>query len=67
MGGDYTLKVCHEGTTLPVETVRVVGSETALKTIPALLNKHPGCHRIHVFAGHVDLFSVDCDGKTVVD
>ncbi|KQY89765.1 hypothetical protein [Brevundimonas sp. Root1423] len=65
--GDYTLTVCNEGESLPIETVRLTESVKVLDTITALLEKHPGCHRIHVNAGNARLFSVDCAGNNVAD
>lgn len=62
---DYALKVFHEGELLPVETVTVSAAADVTDTIPMLLKKHAGCHRIHVYAGHALLFSVDCNGDTV--
>jgi hypothetical protein len=64
---DYTLTVCNEGESLPIETIRLTGWAQVLETITALLNKHPGCHRIHVNAGAGCLFSVDCAGNNVAD
>lgn len=62
---DFTLTVCHAGESLPTETVRLSGSAQVLDSITALLEKHPGCHRIHVHAGGARLFSVDRGGNNV--
>lgn len=63
--GDYTLTVWSEGADLPIDTVRLSESAMVLDAISALLEKHPGCHRIHVNAGTARLFSVDCAGNNV--
>lgn len=65
--GDYTITVCREGDGRPIDTVRLTESAKVLDTITALLEKHPGCHRIHVHAGTSRLFSVDCEGNNVAD
>lgn len=67
MGWEYTLKVCHAGQPFPTETVRVTSSTAVIEAIPVLLAKHTDCHRIHVDAGSIYLFSVDCAGKSVRD
>ncbi|NJC42145.1 hypothetical protein GGQ87_002440 [Brevundimonas alba] len=65
MRAKYTLKVMHPGEAFPTETVTLGTSAEVTETIPRLLAKHAGCHRIHVHAGHARLFSVDCHGHTV--
>jgi hypothetical protein len=36
-----------------------------MRAIPVLLQAHPGCARIDVYAADSLLFSVDCEGQTL--
>lgn len=61
----YTLTVFESGKLLAVETVTLNGAAAVMRTIPELLEKHPGCEIIRVYAGPAYLFSVDCKGDTI--
>lgn len=64
MRTEYSLKVMHEGEAFPTETATRATSAEVMEAIPRLLKRHPGCHRIHVYAGLSHLFLVDCRGNT---
>lgn len=63
----YTLQVFHHEEPSPTETVRVERAVEVMTAIPSLLEKHPDCSRIRVYAGYDHIFSVDCSGRTVKD
>lgn len=56
----YTLTVFHEVDAAPTETVTREAAAKVLDTIPTLLARRPDCFRIHVYAAHAHLFSVEC-------
>ncbi|WP_374469793.1 hypothetical protein [Phenylobacterium sp.] len=58
----YRLRVIHEGTSRPTETISVEAAAEVLSAIPALLARHRDCLRIEVLMGDTRLFAVDCDG-----
>ena len=62
---EYTLKVFHEDQKAPTEVALLKHASEVLAAIPTLLEAHPGCYRIHVYAGVAHLFSVDCTGASV--
>lgn len=65
--GNYTSKVMREGELYPTRTLTRNTAADVIAAIPEPLEKHPGYHRVHVYAGVGLIFSVDCGGKNVTD
>lgn len=63
----YVLKVFYEGDPHPRETLGKKRGGEVLATIPRLLARHPGCHRVRVYLGDALLFAVDCNGMDVAE
>lgn len=63
----YRLEVFHADAPSPTESVSLRGAGEVLRAIPALLERHPDCVRVEVYAGPTRLFSVDCEGNRLGD
>ena len=62
---NYSLRVFHPGSKTPTEVISCRSASDVLTTIPAVLEKHPDCWIVEVYAGLSKLFAVDCTGATV--
>ena len=61
----YLLSVFHHDRAVATVQERHRNAAEAMRAIPALLQAHPGCARIDVYAEDCLLFSVDCEGQTL--
>jgi hypothetical protein len=61
----YRLRVIHEGSSVPTETIRLQSAADVLTAIPDLLGKYADCLRIEVLADAAVLFAVDCKGNRI--
>jgi hypothetical protein len=61
----YLLSVFHPDREVATVREHYRNAAEAMRAIPVLLEAHPGCARIDVYASDSLLFSVDCEGQTL--